>query len=484
MLLLILALLTAGTQSHPLGGKPVTQVTLPACDRHSDCLYESKCYADGEEISRGYDGSTWCSGMVCLNGAIASWDNFNCGPSTTTPPSTTAKLHKASNPTTPYGCVSNGKWYPPGSKVSRGSDGEGNKHGLICGDDGQLVTWDASSHDKHTTPATTPPPMLTTPLGCFYNGDWYPPGSEVSRGQDGYGWCFGTYCDYNGQLVPWDDWNCGTTTEPPTTIQPIPPTTELPEHADNGCFYNGKWYPPGSDVSRGHDGYGWCFGTYCGYNRQLVAWDDFDCGTTTEPPTTIQPIPPTTRSPPPEHAHHGCFHNGKWYPPGSDITKGSDNKGWCYGTFCSAGGVVVAWDNRNCDEPPSPTTTPTPTTVPVPPPTTVPIPLGCFQNGAWYEPGSEISKESDEEGWCHGISCDSSGKIVAWDDWNCAATENSHPKTLQPTTPPKGCYYDNQWHPYGSFFEGSDSSGCKYGAMCDMDGKVLRWDEINCKPTD
>lgn len=415
MLPLILALLTAGTQSHPLGGKPVTQTTPPACDRHSDCLYESKCYADGEEISRGYDGSTWCYGMVCLNGAIASWDNFNCGPSTITPPSTTAKLHKTSNPTTPHGCVSNGKWYPPGSEVSRGSDSEGNKHGLICGDDGQLITWDASSHDKHTTPSTT----LPTPLGCFYNGDWYPPWSEVSRGQDDYGWCFGTYCCDDGQLVAWDDWNCGTTTEPPMTIQPIPPTTG---------------------------------------------------------------------SPPPEHAHHGCFHNGKWYPPGSDITKGSDDKGWCYGTFCSAGGEVTAWDNWNCDEattePPSPTTTPTPTTAPVPTPTTVPIPLGCFQNGAWYEPGSEISKESDGEGWCHGISCDSSGRIVAWDDWNCAETVNSHPKKSQPTTPPKGCYYENQWHPYGSFFEGSDSSGCKYGAMCDMDGQVLRWDEINCKPTD
>ena len=386
MLLLLLTFLTAGTQSRPLGGKPVTQMPLPTC-RHSDCLYESKCYADGEEISHGYDGSSWCYGMVCLNGAIASWDNFNCGPSTTTPPSTAAKLQKSSTPTTPYGCVSNGKWYAPGSEVS-----QGNKHGLICGNNGQLIT------------ATTLPTEL---LGCFHNGDWYPLGSEVSRRQDSNGWCYGTYCGDNGQLVSWDDWNCGTTIEPTTTIQPIPPTTQ---------------------------------------------------------------------SPSPEPAHHGCFHNGKWYSPGSDITKGSDDKGWCYGTFCTADGGVVAWDNWNCDqaitEAPSPTTTPT----------TVPIPLGCFQNGAWYEPGSEISRESEGEGWCHGISCDPSGKIVAWDDWNCAATENSHPKKLQPGTQPKGCYYENQWHPYGSIFEGSDSSGCKYGAMCSMDGQVLRWDEINCKP--
>lgn len=45
---------------------------------------------------------------------------------------------------------------------------------------------------------------------------------------------------------------------------------------------------------------------------------------------------------------------------------------------------------------------------------------------------------------------------------------------------PKGCYYDNQWYPYGSIFEGSDSTGCKYGAMCGMDGQVTRWDEIDC----
>lgn len=321
---------------------------------------------------------------------------------------------------------------------------------------------------------------VTEPTGCTFNGKWYPPGSEISKKLDGSGGCYGMYCDADGHLVTRDDWNCGRTAYP--TTEPPPKPTTSPSH---GCFVNGKWYPPWSDVTQGSDGNGWCYGTYCA-DSSLIAWDDWNCGTTTT----------TTATPEPENP--GCFYNGEWYPPGSEISNGTDGKGWCYGSSCTAESKVVKWDNWNCDSPEqttqttiAPTTilvseqtpTPIPTSTPALVATKVPIPLGCLQDGAWYEPGSEISRESNGEGWCHGIFCDSNGKIVAWDDWNCERAENSNPEQSLPS-PQKGCYYENQWHPFGSIFEGSDKGGCKYGAICEMDGKVIRWDEIDCKQTD
>ena len=215
-------------------------------------------------------------------------------------------------------------------------------------------------------------------------------------------------------------------TQKPTTTYPEKPTTTYP--AQQGCFWEGKWYERGSDISRGSDGYGWCYGVFCNTDGGLIAWDDWNCATTSPPSTS----PPYTPDP---------------------TTTG----------------------------PPSPSTTAAPTTPPAPSPSTVPIPLGCLQNGAWYEPGSEISRESDGEGWCHGISCDANGKIVAWDDWKCEATDD--PPSEETQVKPQGCYYENQWHPHGSIFEGSDSNGCKYGAICNIDGQVTRWDEFDCQST-
>ena len=334
---------------------------------------------------------------------------------------------------------------------------------------------------------STPPLVVDTELpGCTYNRQWYPAGSEIGKKADGYGGCHGVYCDGDGKLVTWNAWKCDTTTQA-TRIKAI--ATTRPHY--DGCFVNGEWYPPRSDITRGSDGNGWCYGTYCGEDGQLVAWDDWDCGMTLTAASSTQ-NPSSTPSPQPIHA--GCFQDGEWYPPGSEISNGRDGNGWCYGSICSDDSQIVEWNNWNCEsKTQTPPTTLGPTTVPgliqtttksstIPEleTTTIPVPLGCLQNGAWYEPGSEISRESDGEGWCHGISCNSDGKLVAWDDWNCEKTDNFTPEESQE----QGCYYENEWHPYGSVFEGSDKRGCKYGAICEMDGKVTRWNEIHCEPTD
>ena len=197
----------------------------------------------------------------------------------------------------------------------------------------------------------------------------------------------------------------------------------------------------------------------------------------------VTKVPQNTQPPQPNPeilTEVGCTGlDGKWYPAGSEVSRGSDGNGWCYGTYCSHDGNLIAWDDWNCKTTttgpvssssiPPPTSTSNPTTSPTPYSTTVPPPLGCFQNGAWYEPGSEISRASNGEGWCHGISCDAKGKIVAWDDWNCEDTDENPEST---TKVDKGCYYKKKWHPQGSIFEGSDSNGCRYGVICGDDGQV------------
>ena len=145
-------------------------------------------------------------------------------------------------------------------------------------------------------PVTNPP--TTTPVGCSYQGQFYPPG-EISSDPNG---CYGVVCDSSGYVYTWDNFNCLSTTTPmPTTV---PPTTPP------GCYYNGEYYPPG-EIESGSDGQGWCYGTYCTDDYQLVAWDNFSCLSTTStpvPPTTI-PYYPTTSTPESKWIHKTSIPN-------------------------------------------------------------------------------------------------------------------------------------------------------------------------------
>ena len=118
-----------------------------------------------------------------------------------------------------------------------------------------------------TAPSTAPPPPppSTTQLGCLENGVWYAPGSEISRGTDGQGWCYGAICTDDGQIQLWDDFNC-TSQSTPT---PTPPA--LPK----GCYYEGKWYPTG--VFEGTNSRGCRFGAHCDLDGQVIDWEEFDC---------------------------------------------------------------------------------------------------------------------------------------------------------------------------------------------------------------
>jgi len=389
----VLVILATSIQSRPLDERKSNEQPTncnPEC-RPPRCLHESKCYADGEEISRRSHGSGGCHGLLCSNGQIVAWDDFNCGPAKTVPAPTTI----------PLGCLQNGIWYPPGSEISRGSDGNGWCYGQNCDQNGQVVFWDDWNCGQATTvpaPTSTARAPSTTPSGCFNDGVWYPKGSEISRGSDNHGWCYGEICDDDGQVQSWDNFNCDeTTTIPPAITVPAPTTIPL------GCIQNGIWYPPGSEISRGSDGNGWCYGQNCDQNGQIVAWDDWNCGPMT---VTETPSPSSTPSPTPSTIPTplGCLQNGIWYPPGSEISRGSDGEGWCYGEYCTDDGQLQLWDDFNCKKS-SPTILPTT------------LPEGCYYEGKWHPQG--IFEGTDVRGCRYGAQCGLNGKVTRWEEFDC-----------------------------------------------------------------
>ncbi|CAB4019523.1 Hypothetical predicted protein [Paramuricea clavata] len=509
------------------------------------CEVNGKFYSPGEIISSEIDKQFgWCHGTYCgEDGNVIPWDDFNCinttipaeasttpEPSSTPPsPITTSSYSSAiveeastlsPRATTAYttvprrlGCEYEGKFYAPGTEISKGSDGRGRCYGLICTDDGNITPWDdfncgattsppiTASHPSPTTtpstarrkstPKTTKPQYSSTPQttrqsGCEYEGNFYSPGASFGEGTDGEGWCYGLYCDYDGNVIPWDNFECGTSTPLPSTTAPFPTTTfPLPTTVPKslGCEVDGKFYSPGEEISSEIDKeIGWCYGTYCGEDGNVIPWNDFNCGTTTPLPATTAPFPTTTKSTTPRTTTPrtttpmtstplttfsvpttalGCEVDGKFYSPGEEISSEIDKEiGWCYGTYCGEDGNVIPWNDFNCGAttPLLPATTaPFPTTTkPTTPRTTTPMTstplttfsvpttaLGCEVDGKFYSPGEEISSEIDKEiGWCYGTYCGEDGNVIPWNDFNCGATTPllpattaPFPTTTKPTTP-------------------------------------------------
>ena len=584
------------------------------------CEYEGKIYEPYESFGEGNDGEGWCYGLYCdEDGNVIPWDNFNCvsttTPSTTPPKPTTlfttfsGKPSTIPKPTTnayttvprSLGCEYEGKFYAPGESFGEGTDGEGWCYGLYCDDDGNAIPWDDFNCGSTTTPSTAPPRITTffttfsrkpstTPkpttnayttvprsLGCEYEGKFYAPGESFGEGTDGEGWCYGLYCDDDGNAIPWDDFNCGSATTPsttpprPTTLfttfsrkpsttrkpktNPSPPKTASPpttpeettssSHTRNayttiprrlGCEYEGKFYAPGESFGEGTDGEGWCYGYYCDHDGNKISWDKFNCGTNTALPTSTFPamkkLNTTTRNSTPRGTARlttfsppattvpftpiGCMHEGKFYPPG-EITQRKEGN-WCHGLICDQFGEIIAWDNWNCKsttysipttfprsstpKTASPTTTTTthPTTTPrtstAPPnespgPTsslkspaprstlhsTTPPSIGwCFFNGRYFENGDIISRVYHAWSWCSGWYCND-GKVDSWSDFDCpnpTTLPMSKPSTLTPQ-----CYYEGVYYNHGEVvFSGVGSGDCE-GLYC-SDGVLVQYEDRDC----
>ncbi|KAL3880107.1 hypothetical protein ACJMK2_032376 [Sinanodonta woodiana] len=71
---------------------------------------------------------------------------------------------------------------------------------------------------------STPLYFHTRPMGCFYEGHWYRPGSEISRGQSGNCLYF-VLCDLSGEILHGDSIGCFKTVSTTTTATTVPTTT-------------------------------------------------------------------------------------------------------------------------------------------------------------------------------------------------------------------------------------------------------------------
>ncbi|XP_060554951.1 uncharacterized protein LOC132715875 [Ruditapes philippinarum] len=190
-------------------------------------------------------------------------------------------------------CFHNGIYYNKGDTFDKTYDWQTNTcSALRCGFLGNIrnvIEDNCSPPTTHTAPPTTPPtPTTTPPFGCFYNHKFYPPGTKISSGKTG-NWCYFVECNSYGEVIHGDDFNCGKTTRPTT----MPPTTRPP-----GCYYNGKYYPLGTEISRGRSGT-WCYFTRCDRSGHVISGDNFNCTKkprTTSPPPATQPAIAADRS--------------------------------------------------------------------------------------------------------------------------------------------------------------------------------------------
>eukprot|EP00112_Aurelia_sp_Birch-Aquarium-sp1_P024000 Seg7387.2 transcript_id=Seg7387.2/GoldUCD/mRNA.D3Y31 product="hypothetical protein" protein_id=Seg7387.2/GoldUCD/D3Y31 len=528
------------------------------------CYYNTKYYRPGSTIYEGYDESSdWCYGARCSSdGSVLHWDTWNCkgrhkttAEPTTVPPTpfhTTAYPTKAQTtkfvtpeknlgteprterpniedpkevPTTKFITPENSHETEPPTGGPNAKDptevptrkyitsennleNEARVEGPtvpmtgeeVVGPTTEVATPEDSLKTKEPYTAepktteqrqelTTEPPFK---LGCYKNGEFFPPGSMISSGYDKASHrCYGLQCSYEGETISFDTPNCKRgdvttrTLEESTMplITTVPPTEKLPVDTELGkttAHSTGESSVVTDSIptSKGNNG---------------ATISEITVPKTALPLTTIPTTLPTRR---------GCYENGKFFPPGSDISEGYDESSdWCYGSICDTNGEVISWDTWNCKKksttPPAATTPPIPTTLPdttLPFPTT---PTGCYENGKFYPPGSDMSSGYEESSdWCYGSICSVDGVVISWDRWNCkkkttippATTTPPIPTTLPDTTTPSttyGCFYEGRrYEPEEQISEGYDeSSNWCYGLYCGYDGQVSTWDKFDCKGT-
>ncbi|XP_065063258.1 mucin-2-like isoform X2 [Rhopilema esculentum] len=466
--------------------EPTTLPTTVPITHPRGCYSDGKFYAPGAEISKGYDqSSNWCYGSYCdESGQVVQWDNFNCKSTTGTPePPTTAPE------TTPPREIPT---QPPTTELAKPTT-------LPTTEPTEPTTLPTTEPTEPTTLPTTEPTEPTTlpttvpithPRGCYSDGKFYAPGAEISKGYDqSSNWCYGSYCDESGQVVQWDNFKCKSTTgtpEPPTTAPETTPPREIPTQPSttepakpttlatteptepttlpttvpitypSGCYSDGKFYAPGAEISEGYDeSSNWCYGSYCDESGHVVHWDNFNCKSTPEPPTTIPetipstaPLKETTQPPTSEPTEpttpsttvpttfpRGCYSDGKFYEPGAAISKGYDETAdWCYGLSCNWDGEIINWDTWNCKGKFTtlPQTPPTTSTLK----TTLPSLKECVYDSRIYQRGNVVYETFDEtKNWCYGLVCDESGRLVYWDKWNCktAMTTPNSILSLEPS---------------------------------------------------
>ncbi|KAI8499609.1 hypothetical protein Bbelb_226600, partial [Branchiostoma belcheri] len=143
----------------------------------------------------------------------------------------------------------------------------------------------------------------TTPLGCEYNGRFYPAGTTISETTGCMG--SGELCDENGEILVWDNFGFGC------------------------CERDGQYYEDGETFTEG--------GVTCTcVGSENAEPAPLNCGVTTTPSV---PRPDTTPPTPPA----GCEYDGRIYPPGTTISETTGCRG--SGTYCDENGQIYVSDN-------------------------------------------------------------------------------------------------------------------------------------------
>nr|XP_039267910.1 uncharacterized protein LOC120342923 [Styela clava] len=139
----------------------------------------------------------------------------------------------------------------------------------------------------------------------------------------------GIKCKYDGTVSISEDYDCDITSTTPSTTtstqktSPTTPPTQRP-----GCHHDGIFYNPGETIYEGKQE-DWCFGAVCSDDAKIIEWDNLQCNTTTQAPTTIS----TTNLP-----IAGCVVEGEFYLPGELILE-YQQKEVCVKTTCELNGV-------------------------------------------------------------------------------------------------------------------------------------------------
>ncbi|XP_078670139.1 uncharacterized protein LOC144910683 isoform X6 [Branchiostoma floridae x Branchiostoma belcheri] len=143
----------------------------------------------------------------------------------------------------------------------------------------------------------------TTPLGCEYNGRFYPAGTTISETTGCMG--SGELCDENGEILVWDNFGFGC------------------------CERDGQYYEDGETFTEG--------GVTCTcVGSENAEPAPLNCGVTTTPSVPRPDTPPPT---PPA----GCEYDGRIYPPGTTISETTGCRG--SGTYCDENGQIYVSDN-------------------------------------------------------------------------------------------------------------------------------------------
>ena len=267
-------------------------------------------------------------------------------------------------------------------------------------------------------------------------------------------------------------------TQSPSNVPPPPEPLHLSQKpVAKDCYYEGRYYMPGSDIVRGqHDR--WCYVTYCDAAGKIQFWDDYNC-----PPNSMKDTSSHSsgsgrdRWQPPAH-RGGGGHGGNGGGPGGNGGGGASVGGGNVGGGNVGGGNVGDGGGAGRGAGGA---------------------KGCDHGGQWYGANKEISSHRIGER-CYGTYCSHDARVVNWDDWCNNVPASSQNQVGVPTTqaPPRGqgqrgrgrgrggqrpaqptmgCYHNNRLYKINDDVVVGTIGDLCYGYYCEGDNVFVHWED-------